>query len=245
MEDLSCVVLNYYSLENIVSEKNDYKEVIAIVGGTGKEGKGLAYRWRRAGYPVIIGSRNKEKAQSAVNELLECLGYKDKSHPELMGKTNLEAVELCNIAVLTIPYEFHEQILQELKPGLQGKYLLDVTVPLVPPKVSTVQIPPFGSAAMQTQTILGKDVKVISAFQNISFELLLSEKKIECEVLVCGIDLDSREMGLRLVKDAGLTGWDAGPLENSIVQEGLTSILIRLNKKFGVHSAGIKITGTQ
>ena len=118
-----------------------------------------------------------------------------------------------------------------------------MTVPLVPPKVSTVQIPPFGSAAMQAQTILGDGVKVISAFQNISFELLLSEEKIECDVLVCGVDIESRELGLKLVEDAGLSGWDAGPLENSIVQEGLTSVLIRINKKFGVHSSGIQITG--
>jgi 8-hydroxy-5-deazaflavin:NADPH oxidoreductase len=221
----------------------ELKGVIAIIGGTGKEGKGLAYRWSMAGYQVIIGSRNEEKAQIAVNEVIEYLSESEGSYAKLSGKTNKEAVENCSIAVLTVPYEFHQSILQELKSTLQGKYLLDVTVPLVPPKVSTVQIPPFGSAAMQAQTIVGEGVKVISAFQNISFELLLSEEKIECDVLVCGVDIESRELGVRLVKDAGLSGWDAGPLENSIVQEGLTSILIRINKKFGVHSSGIQITG--
>lgn len=219
------------------------KEVIAIIGGTGKEGKGLAYRWSLAGYQVIIGSRNEEKAQNAVLELNELLSKVEGYSSTLKGSANKEAVESCSIAVLTVPYEFHESILQELKPSLQGKYLLDVTVPLVPPKVSTVQIPPHGSAAMQAQTIVGEGVKVISAFQNISFELLLSENKIECDVLVCGVDQESREIGLRLVEDAGLKGWDAGPLENSIVQEGLTSVLIRINKKFGVHTAGIQITG--
>jgi len=219
------------------------KEIIAIIGGTGKEGKGLAYRWAKAGYPVIIGSRSEEKAHAAVNELKGLLSSGKTSDISIEGKANQEAVNLCGIAVLTVPYEFHEAILQELKPSLQGKYLLDVTVPLVPPKVSTVQIPPHGSAAMQAQLILGEEVKVISAFQNISFELLLSEKKIECDVLVCGTDLESRELGLRLVNDAGLVGWDAGPLENSIVQEGFTSVLIRINKKFGVHSSGIQITG--
>jgi len=219
------------------------KEIIAIIGGTGKEGKGLAYRWAKAGYSVIIGSRSEEKAQAAVKELKELLSIRLASDASIEGKANQEAVNLCGIAVLTVPYEFHEAILQELKPSLQGKYLLDVTVPLVPPKVSTVQIPPHGSAAMQAQMILGEEVKIISAFQNISFELLLSDKKIECDVLVCGTDLESRELGLRLVNDAGLVGWDAGPLENSIVQEGLTSVLIRINKKFGVHSSGIQITG--
>ncbi len=219
------------------------KEVIAIIGGTGKEGKGLAYRWSKAGYQVIIGSRNEEKAQSAVNEIRQLINNSESSSL-LTGKTNHEAADSCNIAVLTVPYEFHQSILEELKTNLQGKYLIDVTVPLVPPKVSTVQIPPFGSAAMQAQKIVGEGVKVISAFQNISFELLLSTEEIECDVLVCGVDAESRELGLRLVRDIGLTGWDAGPLENSIVQEGLTSILIRINKKYGVHSAGIQITGT-
>ena len=122
---------------------------------------------------------------------------------------------------------------------------MDVTVPLVPPKVSTVKIPYSGSAALFTQEILGKNVKVISAFQNISFELLLGNKPIDCDVLVCGTDKVTRELGLRLVEDAGLTGWDAGPLENSIVAEGLTSVLIRLNKKYGSLSAGIRITGVE
>lgn len=226
-----------------MNNDSETKEIIAIIGGTGKEGKGLAYRWSKAGYPVIIGSRSEEKALTAVSELKDTLLNSRASTSLLTGKSNKEAVDRCNIAVLTVPYEFHQSILQELKPSLQGKYLLDVTVPLVPPKVSTVQIPPHGSAAMQAQMIVGEGVKVISAFQNVSFELLLSEKEIECDVLVCGFDLESRELGLRLVHDAGLTGWDAGPLENSIVQEGFTSVLIRINKKFGVHSAGIQITG--
>jgi 8-hydroxy-5-deazaflavin:NADPH oxidoreductase len=240
MENLSEVFL----IDEVnMEDARKSKEVIAIIGGTGKEGKGLAYRWSIAGYPIIIGSRNEEKAQNAVSELKQYFEEKGDSIPNITGKTNRDAVELCNIAVLTVPYEFHESILKELKSFLQGKYFLDVTVPLVPPKVSTVQIPPFGSAAMQAQTILGEGVKVISAFQNISFELLLSKNKIECDVLVCGIDVESRGLGMRLVDDAGLTGWDAGPLENSIVQEGLTSVLIRINKRFGVHSAGIQITG--
>lgn len=220
------------------------KEAIAIIGGTGKEGLGLAYRWAKAGYPVIIGSRSLEKAQIAVMELEEKFNRQEKKEVQLSGNANQKAIDSCKIAVLTVPFAFHEAILEELKPNLQGKYLVDVTVPLVPPKVATIQIPPFGSAAQHAQRILGEGVKVISAFQNISFELLLSDQKIECDVLVCGCDKGSREIGLKLVQDAGLKGWDAGPLENSIVQEGLTSILIRINKDFGVHSAGIKITGT-
>jgi hypothetical protein len=106
-----------------------------------------------------------------------------------------------------------------------------------------VHIPPEGSAAMHAQKILGEGTRVISAFQNISFGNLLSDEDIECEVLVCGVDKEARLLGLRLVKDAGLKGWNAGPLENSIVAEGFTSVLIRINKLAGTHNAGIKITG--
>jgi len=219
----------------------DKKLKISIIGGTGKEGRGLAYRWLKAGYTVKIGSRKKEKALQAVDELLILLGneYKDL----LAGDLNEKAVASCDVAVLTIPYAFHAEILNSMKPYLKGKYLLDVSVPLVPPKVSMVHIPEKGSAALEAQSILGEDVKVISAFQNISFELLLSDKNIECDVMVCGLDKESRSIGLQLVKDAGLRGWDAGPLENSIVPEGLTSILIRINKQFGIHDAGVRITG--
>lgn len=225
---------------NITEQK---KERIAIIGGTGKEGQGLAYRWVKAGYPVIIGSRNIEKAEAAVEKITRLLSNSEQRNLSIRGEENYQAVAKCEIAVLTIPYEFHDATLLGLKGALEGKYLIDVTVPLVPPKVATVTIPPDGSVAMHSHVILGGGVKVISAFQNISFELLLSDNPIHCDVLVCGIDQESREIGIRLVKDAGLTAWDAGPLENSIISEGLTSILIRINKKFGTHSAGIKITG--
>jgi NADPH-dependent F420 reductase len=219
------------------------KETIAIIGGTGKEGQGLAYRWVKAGYPVIIGSRNREKAvlsKGAITELLSSTGIKEF---QLEADENVSAVKACDIAVLTIPYEFHDDTLLNLKDVLIGKFLVDVTVPLVPPKVSIITIPPDGSLGLHTQKILGSEVKVITAFQNISFELLMKDEPVHCDVLVCGFDKESRETGLRLVEDAGLIGWDAGPLENSIIPEGLTSVLIRINKQFGTHSAGIKITG--
>lgn len=217
------------------------KEKIAIIGGTGKEGKGLAFRWLEAGYEVIIGSRETEKALKAATELREMVSTEHKIN--ISGKMNQDAASDASIIVVTIPFAFHKDILQIIKPYAQGKVVLDVTVPLVPPKVSTVKIPYKGSAAMYAQEILGNDVKVISAFQNISFELLLGNNPIECDVLVCGTDKATRELGIRLVTDAGLNGWDAGPLENSIVAEGLTSILIRINKKYGCLSAGIRISG--
>lgn len=223
-----------------MSEEINIK-TIAIIGGTGKEGKGLAYRWVKAGYQVVIGSRNAEKAQTAVDELAEMLD--DEQRTRLSGQENAAAVRSSQLAVLTVPYQFHKDILTALKDELAGKFLIDVTVPLVPPKVSTIQIPPEGSAALQAQLLLGEETSVISAFQNISFALLLTDNKIECDVLVCGKDKQARDVGVMMVRAAGLTAWDAGPLENAIIAEGFTSVLIRINKQAGTKSAGIQITG--
>lgn len=214
-------------------------KTIAIAGGTGKEGKGLAYRWAKAGYQIIIGSRQPEKAQSAASELNSIL----KNIIPVKGMVNSEAVSEADLVVLTVPFSAHRDTLLLLKDVLQGKILIDVTVPLVPPKVTRVQMPPAGSAAQEARDILGEGVKVCAAFQNISYEHLLNDEEINCDVLVTGVDKESRAIVLKLVADAGMVGWDAGALENSVVVEGMTSILIGINKQYGVHDAGIQITG--
>jgi 8-hydroxy-5-deazaflavin:NADPH oxidoreductase len=214
-------------------------KTIAVIGGTGKEGKGLAYRWAKAGYRVLIGSRSVEKANFAAEELNNRLPAKQ----HIQGKLNLDVVHEADLAVLTVPFSAHADTLTGLKDALVGKILIDVTVPLVPPKVTRVQLPQAGSAAQEAVQILGEAVKVCSAFQNISYEHLLNDEEITCDVLVTGVDKESREVVLKLVQDAGMVGWDAGPIENSVVAEGLTSILIGLNKKYGSESAGIRITG--
>jgi len=211
---------------------------IAILGGTGKEGKGLAYRWARAGYKVVIGSRTPEKAEAAAKELTEMLG--DAS---IKGLDNLSAAKQADIVVLTVPYTAHKDTLLTVKDALQGKILVDVTVPLVPPKVSKVQMPPAGSAAQESVEILGEGVQVVDAFQNISYEHLIAEGETPCDVLVTGTSKAAREEVLKLVEAAGLNGWDAGPIENSVVVEGLTSVLIYMNKQYGSTHAGIKLTG--
>jgi NADPH-dependent F420 reductase len=212
---------------------------IAVLGGTGKEGKGLAFRWAKAGYNVIIGSRMPEKAQAAAAEVSEMLDGK----ASVQGLDNLSAAQKADIAVLTVPYSAHRDTLLGLKNALQGKILVDVTVPLVPPKVTKVQMPPAGSAAQEAVEILGEGVQVVDAFQNISFEHLMHGEEVPCDVLVTGTSKAAREEVLKLVEAAGLTGWDAGPIENSVVVEGLTSILIYINKQYGATHAGIKITG--
>lgn len=212
---------------------------IGLIGGTGKEGKGLAYRWAKAGYRIIIGSRSIEKATQAAQELSQLLS----ASCEVEGRINAEAAEMSDLVVITVPFAAHAETLKTLKPHLQGKILIDVTVPLVPPKVTRVQMPPAGSAAQEAQAIVEEGTQVVAAFQNISYEHLLADDPIECDVLVCGNGKAARTVVLGLVKAAGMVGWDAGPIENAMVVEGLTSILIGINKQYGTDSAGIKITG--
>jgi 8-hydroxy-5-deazaflavin:NADPH oxidoreductase len=222
-----------------MSETSANIKTIAIIGGTGKEGKGLAYRWIKAGYKVLIGSRQAEKAEAAANDLKELVSL-DSS---VEGLTNPTAVEQADIAVLTVPFSAHQATLESLKDPLKGKILVDVTVPLVPPRVTRVQMPPAGSAAQEAQAILGEDSQVVAAFQNVSYEKLLHDGEVGCDVLVCGGNKAARAQVLELVRAGGMVGYDAGPIENAVVVEGMTSILIGINKQFGVQSAGIKITG--
>ncbi|MFZ5877953.1 MAG: NADPH-dependent F420 reductase [Chloroflexota bacterium] len=213
---------------------------IAVLGGTGKEGKGLAYRWARAGYHVLIGSRAPEKAVQAAADVATMLD----NNALVEGLENSAAAQKADIVVLTVPYAAHRDTLEAVKEGIQGKLLVDVTVPLVPPRVTRVQMPPAGSAAQEAREILGEGAQVAAAFQNISHEHLLEDQaETECDVLVTGSSPEARAEAIKLVEAAGLTGWDAGPLENSVVVEGLTSVLIHINKKYGSTHAGIRITG--
>jgi len=222
--------------------ENDNKKLytIAIIGGTGKEGKGLAFRWVQAGHQVIIGSRQYEKAQIAVDDLSELLG---DSASQLTGMENRQAVEASEIAVVAVPYAAHRATLEDLKDVLDGKIVIDVVVPIVPPKVTKVQMPESGSVAQEAQAILGDTCSVVDAFQNISHERLMGKGDVDCDVLVCGKGKGARQVVLGLVADTGLKGWDAGPIENAVVVEGLTSILIGLNIQHHVHASGIRITG--
>ena len=214
---------------------------IAVLGGTGKEGKGLAYRWARAGYRVLIGSRAQEKAVAAAADISGMLGKK----PSIAGLTNLQAAQEAQVVVLTVPYAAHAETLGSVREALAGKILIDVTVPLVPPKVTRVQMPPAGSAAQEARQILGDTVEIASAFHHISHEHLFSDGPIECDVLVTGTSKEARARTLELVAAAGLAGWDAGPLENTVVLEGLTSVLININKIYRSTHSGIRITGVE
>lgn len=216
------------------------KKTLAVIGGTGNEGPGLAARWAASGkYNVIIGSRQAEKAQRVAAELNAQL-KKDL----LRGMANADAVAAADLAVLTVPYSAHRPTLEGLKEALKGKVLIDVTVPLAPPKVSHVKIPPGGSAGQEAQAILGDEVQVVSAFQNIGAAHLDDpEHAIECDVLVCGNKKAAKAEAIALAEAAGMRGIDAGPLQNAVVVEGLTAMLIGINIRHKVKGAGIKITG--
>jgi NADPH-dependent F420 reductase len=225
--------------ELIMIEDVLVKPVIAIIGGTGKEGKGLAYRWASAGYQVIIGSRQLEKAIESANEIT--LLAKPKF--PILGMTNEDASKTGQVIAVSVPYAAHQITLESIKVNCDNKIVIDVCVPLVPPKVSKVQMPKAGSAGQEAQLILGENCRVVSAFHNISYERLLKNEPVDCDVLVCGSNKEAKSIILQLVKDAGMRGWDAGPIENSVIPEGLTSVLIGINKQFGVLASGIKITG--
>jgi len=212
---------------------------LAVIGGTGKEGKGLALRWAKAGYQVLIGSRSFEKATAAAQQILELLDV----NASIGGTTNRDAAKAADIAILTVPYLAHREILEDIKDVMQGKILVDVTVPLSSARGSDLYISSSGSAAQEASAILGENVQVTSAFQNISYKLLLQEESIPSDVLVTGTSKDARIETLKLVRAAGFTGWDAGPIENAFVTEGLTRVLIYINKEYGSKNAGIKITG--
>ena len=219
-------------------EKMPLLMTIAVLGATGKEGKGLAYRWAKAGYKVLIGSRSSERAVTAASEIMELL----EGSSSLVGTSNLEAAQLADIVVLSVPYAAHRETLESVKDVLKGKILIDVTAPLVTPKTK-VQMPPAGSAAQEAKEILGEGVEVVAAFQSIAHEHLLADEDVDCDVLVTGTSKDARTEVLRLVEAAGLSGWDAGPIENSVVAEGFASVLIYINKRYGSTNAGIRVTG--
>jgi 8-hydroxy-5-deazaflavin:NADPH oxidoreductase len=211
---------------------------IGVLGGTGAEGRGLAYRWAKGGYRVIIGSRSPERAVAAASELIESLD----GLASVVGMSNADAAAEADIVVLAVPYSAHRETLEAVKALIKDKLLIDVAVPLGRPAIK-VQMPPAGSAAQEAKEILGEGARLAAAFQNISHKYLLQDSVADADVLVTGTDKESRDEALRLVDAAGMTGWDAGPIENSVVAEGLTSVLININKRYGSTHAGIRITG--
>lgn len=216
--------------------------VVAILGGTGDLGTGLARRWAQAGYRVIIGSRTADKAEVAAESLRATMGDRGVDSVNVSAMENFEAATAADICAMTVPFAHHSSTLEHVRSALSGKILIDVTVPLVPPKVARVQLPAEGSAGQIAQQLLGDEVMVVSAFQNVAAHHLQEGHGLSCDVIVCGDKKVARAEVISLVEAAGMRGFHGGSIANSAATEALTSVLIFINKQYGCH-AGISITG--
>ncbi|MGH9604002.1 MAG: NADPH-dependent F420 reductase [Terriglobales bacterium] len=217
---------------------------IAIVGGTGPEGRGLALRWTRAGESVIIGSRDAERARRTAEEIAKAAGAPGR----VTGLANADAVAATDLVVLTVPFSGHAEILKQLKTAFRaGTILIDTTVPLA----AAVGGRPTrtlglwqGSAAEQAAELVPEGVKVVAAFQNVSHEALESASPVDCDVIVCSDDAAARQAVRELAeKIPGARGLDGGGLENARIVEQLTALLIGINVRYKAHAAGLRITG--
>jgi hypothetical protein len=215
------------------------KPILAILGGTGKEGPGLALRWAYAGYPVLIGSRSAEKAAATAAELNARLGI-----DSVQGLENGAAARQADICVLTVVQAAHQEALRGLVEDLQGKILVDATARV---DFREVRPPELPSAARTAQTLLGPGVRVVAAFQNVPAHVLKKNLggAIETDVLVCADDVEAAQAVIDLAHAAGMRAFYAGGLDNAVVVEGLTALLISINKHYGVKTASIAVTGLQ
>jgi coenzyme F420-0:L-glutamate ligase/NADPH-dependent F420 reductase len=213
-------------------------KAIAIFGGTGALGSALAGRLSKAGYDVLIGSRDPQKAAAFVAET-------KAARPDFRG-TGLglaEAAAQAAIAILSVPYSAHAETLALVKDGMAGKILIDATAPLRPPKVETVQLPQAGSAAVEAQRLLGPDVRVVSALQTIAAGKLASGRAVDGDVLVSADESDAADLVCGLMNEIGLRAWHVGPLANSAAAEAMTSVLVQINRRYKRDQSGLRITG--
>lgn len=208
---------------------------IAIVGGTGSLGRGLAARLARPGIRVTIGSRDAGRAKQAADELNQSLGKN-----LLEGKLNSDAIKESEFIVIAVPYEGHQQMVQELGYGLKGKIVIDAVVPL---KKGRPFVPPAGSALQEAQAIVGAEAPVVGALHNISALDLQDANASLGDVLVCGDSDAAKQKVMGIIQKLGARPFDAGPAANAYVIEGITGVLIALNRKYKSKHASVKITG--
>lgn len=232
------------------------RRIVGIVGGTGKQGTGLALRWAKT-HDVILGSRDRERAEAQAWEITA------KTGAPVRAGTNEEAARDADVVVLSVPYAAHEATLRELAPVLSpaptpgepgaapvppGKVLLDLTVPLQPPRVTVVHLPPGRAAALETQAIVNPEgragARVVAALHHVSSTHLGDlAHALEGDVLVVGDDADAKAVVIELIADLGMRGIDAGPLENAIAIEALTPVLLHINRRYKIRGAAVRILG--
>src|SRR4029077_8362735 len=216
---------------------------IAVIGGTGPAGTGLALRWARAGETVIIGSRDSARAQQTAEAIRKRAGV----NAQISGMENSAACAASDLLVLTVPFEGQAALLKQLKPAITaGSILIDATVPLaasVGGRASRTLGVWQGSAAQQTAELVPREVSVVAAFHNVSAELLAGDAPLDCDVIVCSDDPDAAQLTRELAaKIPGVRAIDGGPLENARIVEQITALLIGMNIRYK-GNAGIRITG--
>jgi 8-hydroxy-5-deazaflavin:NADPH oxidoreductase len=212
---------------------------IAIIGGTGQMGGALALRWARAGRAIIIGSRAPQRAAAAARAIAAAVPGAD-----VAGLDSGAAARAAELVVLAVPYHAHRATLEEMRAAVQGKIVVDVTVPLELPRVARVALPPEGSAAVAAQRILGPDVRVVACFETVPAPLLAqAEAAIDGDVLVCGDDKDARETVVALARAAGLSALHGGALVNAAAAEALACVQIFLNGRYRARASGVRFTG--
>lgn len=212
------------------------RPTIAVIGGTGELGSGLARLWANAGYEVLIGSRSTERAVAAARELAA-------GAAAVRGTDNRDAARDGDVVVLSVPYANHDEILEAIREDVAGKIVVDAVVPLVPPRVWAVQLPPDGSPAVAAQRVLGPGVRVVSAFHTVGARKLRAGEKADCDVLVFGDDRDARQRVIELAGHVATRGVDGGILANSVAAEAMAAVLIAINRRYKISGAGIRITG--
>jgi NADPH-dependent F420 reductase len=210
---------------------------IAIIGAAGQLGSGLSYQLAKAGYKLLLGSRTVERAQEAAQTLRERL-----PEAQLTPLDNAAAAAGGDWVIVTVPFAAQRETLLSIREQVQNKLVIDATVALVPPKVGTVQLPPEGCAGVIAQQLLGEGVRLVSAFQNVPAKELVEDHPIDSDVLICGNDRAACADVIELVRAIGLRGFDAGPIQNAVAAEALTSVLITLGRRYKAQPA-IRITG--
>jgi hypothetical protein len=232
MESNQTIALSHYS-------------TIALIGGTGKEGNALAFRFAKAGVRVLIGSRDAAKAQTVATAMNLRVGTSS-----VEGYSNRDAAAQAEIVLLAVPFDGMKPILQDLRDAVQNKIVINIASSIDPERKSRAKVPAAGSTTAEVQQFFGEAVKVVAAFQSISPEKLESvdEKaaspvRIDCDVLVCGGDKASREIVIDLIRKIGIDAFDAGVLANAVAVEALTAVLIAVNIKYKIKGAGIRLVG--
>ncbi|MFP5305044.1 MAG: NADPH-dependent F420 reductase [Gammaproteobacteria bacterium] len=215
----------------------DRPQRIAIIGAAGQLGSGLAFRLARAGHRLVLGSRTPQRAAEAAAALRMRVAEAD-----VQAMDNIAAAAAADWIVVTVPFAAQRETLESIRAAVQGKLVIDATVALQPPKVGTVQLPPEGCAGVISAQTLGEQVRLVTALQNVPAKELAEDHPIDCDVLVCGEDRDTKGAVIGLLETIGLRGLDAGGIRNAAAAEAMTSVLITLGRRYKVQPA-IRITG--